>query len=50
MVTWSVVDVGHRAALGGDVAHIHLLGLDLDLQVGGRRLGQAQMTNHCVTI
>lgn len=44
-----MVDVGHGAALGGDVAHVHLLGLNLDLQVGGRRWGQALMTNHCIT-
>lgn len=30
--TWSVADVGHGAAFGGDVAHVHLLGLDLDLR------------------
>lgn len=29
--TWSVVDVGHGATFGGDVAHVDLLGLDLDL-------------------
>lgn len=29
--TWSVVDVGHGATFGGNVAHVDLLGLDLDL-------------------
>lgn len=32
--TWSVVDVGHGVAFGGDVAHVDLLGLDLDLWGG----------------
>lgn len=30
--TWSVADVGHGAAFGGDVAQVDLLSLDLDLQ------------------
>lgn len=30
--TWSVADVGHGAAFGGDVAQVDLLGLDLDLR------------------
>lgn len=34
--TWSVVDVGHGATFGGDVAHVHLLGLDLDLWSGAQ--------------
>lgn len=29
--TGSVVDVGHGATFGGDVAYVNLLGLDLDL-------------------
>lgn len=32
--TWSVVDVGHGATFGGDVAQVDLLGLDLDLWAG----------------
>lgn len=34
--TWSVVDVGHGATFGRDVAHVHLLGLDLDLWTGAQ--------------
>lgn len=33
--TWSVADVGHGATFGGDVAHVDLLGLDLDLLAMG---------------
>lgn len=40
--TWSVADVGHGATFGGDVAHIHLFGLDLDLRVA------AGSTNKCL--
>ena len=29
--TGSMVDVGHGATFGGDVAYVNLLGLDLDL-------------------
>lgn len=35
-----MVDVGHGATFGSDVAHVHLLGLDLDLWTG------AQMDTH----
>lgn len=40
--TWSVADVGHGATFGGDVAHIHLFGLDLDLRTA------AGSTNQCL--
>lgn len=33
--TWSVADVGHGTTFGGDVAHVDLLGLDLDLLAAG---------------
>lgn len=36
--TWLVVDVGHRATFGGDVAQVDLLGLDLDLWAAAQRI------------
>lgn len=53
--TWPVADVGHGATLGGDVAQVDLLGLDLDLWAsvdgtvhysqGKKSLGGMEVTN-----
>ncbi len=34
--TWSVVDVGHGATFGSDVAQVDFLGLDLNLRAAAQ--------------
>lgn len=44
--TGSVVDVGHGATFGGDVAYVNLLGLDLDLWANAQKVALKQACGH----
>lgn len=45
--TGSVVDVGHGATFGVDVAHVDLLGLDLDLWTAAESTKQLGFSGEC---